>query len=384
VLGAGVKLFAPEHYNGGVYELSDLAPHRGAYKLKVRETIHEVDYLDQVALLLVDVPEGYGVLNQWSFTSQLGFASPRGFFTVKDPRPPVTATDRAGRDVLFEVSQRDEVPLPVTPDGLSRVVVDFGPIERPQHAKLVITAWSHYEDLEGIQRPPFSAGTTIETRDRNGRWVVRKVAGKNPGDRHTWVIEIGGLVSAGDTRMRITMAHQPIGLDVLDQVLLDDSAPVALTVARVEPRLARLRFAGATSFSYSTLQSRIHSDDGHEPLIPDAVMSGAFTRYGDVAPLLARADDRFVIMAHGDELVLEFDDPPRPEPGRSRRAFLEADLFYSIKYSVRGELLADSIYPLPFHGMRSYPYPDHAWPYRGDPDYASYLETWNTRVIVDP
>jgi hypothetical protein len=157
---------------------------------------------------------------------------------------------------------------------------------------------------------------------------------------------------------------------------------VEVTVTRVEPRLARLRYAGATDYSYSTLQSRIHSDDNHDPLIPDAVMSGAFTRYGDVGPLLERTDDRFVIMAHGDELVLELDDPPR-RPGRSRRAFLEVDLFYSIKYSVKGELLADSIDPLPFHGMRSYPYPDHAWPYRGDPDYARYLETWNTRVIVD-
>jgi hypothetical protein len=377
VLGYGLEVFRPEHYDGGIYGLGDYASDRGVFRMKIRETIHEADYFDKAELVLADVPEGYGVLNTWSFTSQLGQTSPKAFVTVRNPRPPVTATDPRGRDVRREVSRADEIPLPVSLNGASKVVVDFGPIRHPQHAKLVVTAWSHYRNLYWAQKPPYSAGTTIETRDANGRWVVRRVAGKNPGDRRTWAIDIAGIPKKNDTLMRITLAHQPTGLDVLDRILLDDSPPVKVTLNRVRPAVARLRFAGSTDFVYPTLVNRIHADDSHHPVLPDAVMYGSFTRYGDVRRLLRDADDRFVVMAHGDELVLEFKEPPLTK-GMQRHAFLDADVFYTIKYSVRG-FLTDSIDPLPFHGMKTYPYDENDWPYHDDPTYHEYLKTWNTR-----
>lgn len=380
VLASGVALIRPEFYAGGVYALGAFPPVDGSYRMRVRETIHESDFFDEAELILVDVPAGYEVFNEWSFTSQLGHTSPTRFFAVRDPRPPISAVDDDGRDVLVEVSERDGRPLHVELDELSRVELDFGPIDRPDQARLVITAWSFYRDLADEQRPPFSAGTTIETLDSEGRWVLRAVAGKNPGDSHTWVIDISGLVTAGDTRMRVTLAHQPIGLDVLDQVLLDDSLQPPMTVRRVEPSLAELRFGGATRFAYSGPDRRISAEDTRDPLIPDAILAGRYTRYGDVLPLLTETDDRFVSMAHGDELELAFDAPPTP-PGTTRHAFLFADVFYTIKYSTEG-LVTESNEPLPFHGMETYPYPEEAWPYRDDEGYRGYVETWNTRMIT--
>jgi hypothetical protein len=381
VLGAGISLFDPEHYDGGVYELGGFAADAsGIYRLKVRETIFEADYFDKAELVVVDLPKGYRVLSQWSFTSQLGHAAPKKLMTIKDPRKPISATDRARRNVLFEVSHVDEVPLPVTLKEQSSVVVDFGEIAHPEHAKLVLTAWSHYHDLSGIQAPPYSAGTTVETQDESGKWVVRKVGGKNPGDRRTWVMDISGIPTAKNTRMRITMAHQPIGLDLLDQVLLDDSAPVDIVVQRVKPSVAHLQYAGSTNLTYSSLTSRIHSDDAHNPVNPGALIHGDFTRYGDVRPLLEEADDRFVIMAHGDEIVFEFKDPPA-KPNMDRYVFLDADVFYTIKYSVTGALLTNSIYPLPFHGMKTYPYAPAQWKYNGDADYHKHLRHWNKRPM---
>lgn len=380
VLGQGIELFRPALYQGGVYELGDFAADDGAYRLKVRETIHEADYFDSAELIVVDVPAGHGVLSTWSFTSQLGRVSPEDLVTIAAPRPPISAVADDGADVLFEVSSPDEIPLPVRPWELSRVVVDFGPIEHPEHARLVVTGWSHYEDLAALQAPPFSAGTTIETLDESGAWVVRVVAGKNAGDSRTWAIDVSGLLASGSTVMRITMAHQPIGLDVLDAVLLDDSAPVELRVTRVAPRVAELRQAGAARHSYSSLTERIHAEDTHEPLIPTAAMYGDFTRYGDVLPLLLATDDRFVVMAHGDELALEFDEPAPPGEGWVRWVLLDADVFYSIKFSVDG-LLTSSIEPMPFHGMPAYPYDAADWIYAGDAGYEAYLETWNTRRV---
>ena len=85
-------------------------------------------------------------------------------------------------------------------------------------------------------------------------------------------------------------------------------------------------------------------------------------------------------MAHGDAISFEFDEPERAG-GVDRHVFLYADVFYSIKNSVKG-FLADSIYPLPFHGMKTYPYDESDWPYKDDPDYQAYLDRWNTRTIA--
>ena len=380
VLAHGNALIQPQHYYGGIYKLGNYAADNGVYRMKIRETIHEADYLDQAELVLVDAPGGYEVFSCWSFTSQLGFTSPEDLVSVHDPRAPVSAQDAQGNDVLQAVSQRDENPLPITAFQKSSVIVDFGPIEHPGHAKLVVTAWTHFQDLRGIQFPPFVAGTTIETQDQNGEWVVRLVAGRNPGDRRSWVIDIADIPKQDDTRMRITMAHTPWSLDVLDQVLLDDSPPVAFTVTRVKPRLADLHFAGSTNYTYSSLGRRIHSDDANNPVLADAVMYGNYTRYGDVLPLLDALDDRFVVMAHGDELTLEFDEPPQ-NPDTTRYAFLDADVFYTIKYYFDG-LYTDSIDPIPFHGMPAYPYDPADWPYSNDPDYQDYLDRFNTRVIA--
>jgi hypothetical protein len=380
VLAYGNALIQSQYYYGGIYKLGDFAADNGVYRMKVRETIHEADYFDQVELVLADVPDGYEVYSRWSFTSQLGFTSPEDLVSVHNPRAPVSALDAQGNDVLQAVAGRDESPLPITAIQISTVVVDFGPIQHPEHAKLVMTAWTHFQDLRGMQFPPFVAGTTIETQDQNGEWVVRLVWGRNPGDRRSWVIDIAGIPSQDDTRMRITMAHTPWSLDVLDQVLLDDSPPVAFTVTRVKPRLADLHFAGSTNYTYSSLGQPIRSDDANNPILVDAVMYGDYTRYGDVRILLDALDDRFVVMAHGDELTLEF-DAPQQNPGTTRRAFLDADVFYTIKYSFDGPY-TDSIDPIPYHGMPAYPYDPAGWPYQNDPDYQNYLDTFNTRTIA--
>ena len=81
-----------------------------------------------------------------------------------------------------------------------------------------------------------------------------------------------------------------------------------------------------------------------------------------------------------DVLELEFIAPAQAAETK-RHAFLQADLFYSIKSSVHG-FLTDSIYPLPFHGMKHYPYLPTEWKYLDDPSYLDYLQTWNTRTIT--
>jgi hypothetical protein len=377
VLGYGLKFFKTQYYGDNIYKLGDFKARNGMYRLKLREVIYEASFFDKAALLLVDVPKGVEVYNEWSFTSQLNRKPSLDFVTVRRLRKPISAKRPDGTSVLQQVSRADGVPVPVKKSELSRVVVDFGRIRNPQHAKLIITAWGFYGDLRKHQRPPYSSGTVIETRDRKGRWRVRKIAGKSAGDQKTWSIDLKGVVTHKNTKMRITLAHLPSVLDVLDRLALDDSKPVPMRVTKVFPHTAQLRFGGGTEYVPSSLKKRITAKDVKRPLIPLAYMKGDFTRFGNVRPLLSKSDDRFVIMAHGDSLSLRFKNPPK-RAHTTRRAFLLADVFYTLKYHPFKKL-TDTIYPLPFHGMKRYPYPKKRWPYRNDAAYRRYLKQWNTR-----
>ena len=89
-----------------------------------------------------------------------------------------------------------------------------------------------------------------------------------------------------------------------------------LKVTRLDPSLADLHYRG-----YSV----IHQANASSPELPDynriaasrqiwRDLEGYYTRYGDVRELLARIDDRYVIMNAGDEISLRFAEQPPPLP----------------------------------------------------------------------
>jgi hypothetical protein len=378
-LAKGLSFFRPQYYGLNVYELGDWAADQGRFRMRLRELAFEASFVDQVELVLVDVPAGYTAYNEWSSTPQLDREPSRKYVTVQKLRPPLTATTDSGRNVLAQISKADGVPLPVE-NQLSRVVVDFGPVEHPERARLVVTTWGAYADWRDQLLPPYSAGTLVETLDASGTWQRRVLAGKSAADAKSWVLDVADVLRRDDGRMRITLAHQQSTLDLLDAVGLDDSEPVPYQLTRISPTIAMLAFGGASPFEAPTVDHRAIVGSTIIPPATKAFLSGSYTRYGDVRALLQKAEDKFVLTAHADELYLEF-VAPQQAPGTARRAFLEADLFYTLKYHPFGQL-TDTVDPLPFHGMQSYPYPSEQWPYREDADYQRYLREWNTRTIV--
>jgi hypothetical protein len=108
-------------------------------------------------------------------------------------------------------------------------------------------------------------------------------------------------------------------------------------------------------------------------------MPGRYTREGDVMPLLAAADDQFVIAAPGDEVAVSFIDTLAPLAEGWKRTFL----LYAVGYSKEMNLHSSSpdvLEPLPFRGMSSYPY-SSAEHYPDTPEHRRYREEFNTRVI---
>jgi hypothetical protein len=109
-------------------------------------------------------------------------------------------------------------------------------------------------------------------------------------------------------------------------------------------------------------------------------IEGAFTRFGDVLPLLQNPDDMYVVMAAGDEATIEFDASSASSlpPGWKRDFLLYTDGW--IKDSDLNTAHGTTVDPLPFHAVRSYPYASgDAYP--SDAEHQRYLRDYETRAV---
>ena len=109
-------------------------------------------------------------------------------------------------------------------------------------------------------------------------------------------------------------------------------------------------------------------------------ITGAYTRYGDVLPLLDKPDDMYIVMAPGDETTLRFDATAAPPPpaGWTRDFLLYSDGW--IKDADMNTALGNTVGPLPFHAIKEYPYAAGE-SYPTDATRQQYLREYNTRII---
>jgi hypothetical protein len=102
--------------------------------------------------------------------------------------------------------------------------------------------------------------------------------------------------------------------------------------------------------------------------------AGAYTRHGDVLPLLTSLDDKLVVFGSGDEVAVDFDPSGLPSlpQGWARDYFFvangyEKDMdFYAYDFT--------RIEPLPYDDMGSYP--GKSFPL--DDIHLNYLLEYNT------
>jgi len=109
-------------------------------------------------------------------------------------------------------------------------------------------------------------------------------------------------------------------------------------------------------------------------------ITGSFTRFGDVLPLLREPDDMYVIMGPGDEATLQFDasSAASVRPGWTRDFLLYTDGW--IKDSDLNTAYGTTVEPLPFHKIRSYPeVPGDSYP--SDAAHQKYLREYDTLVV---
>ena len=364
-----------------------LVPKDGRYELRVTNELEEVLYVDEVRLLAVDHPADVSVYPDEGMT-----APPKPFrlFAVRDARP-VKATDSRGRDVsarLARVDRRFADELPVARiRGYAKehsLTLDLTALPA-DHTLLLLTGWTDYafssDNVAAHQAGLKMVAPRLEVEQADGTWrTAVEDIGVPVGRPQTLVVDLAGKLAA--TRRARIVTTMRVYWD--EAVAAAPAAGIALDPRPLRAETATLRERG---FSAET------SPDGRQPwsydyarvslLSPWKTMPGRYTRTGDVRPLLAAADDSFVVSKPGDELALGFDGRGLPplRPGWARTFLVRGDGFS--KEMDINSASPDVVLPLPYHGMKQYPYAEAEAPAHVREAQAK-AEAWNTREVKSP
>ncbi|PKQ19795.1 MAG: hypothetical protein CVT66_08425 [Actinobacteria bacterium HGW-Actinobacteria-6] len=372
----------PEPVEDSVIPQGALIPRDGKLDIRLTDEKAEVEFVDEVSLRAVDHPAGTRLLtNDLHWGAFDGGREPTEYFTISDPKPVAATYERIPVLGTEAVPETDVSPeLAVEGDGEVAYsglyddniwTFDLGKLGDPAQIKLVLSGWVDYANraektawLESGKRPPASF---MEVQDANGEWIAVGDAPHPPGYPKTVVYDLSDVFPDGVTdykvRMRIYMRMN------VDYVGVDTTPDAAVKVTELLPVSAELSYKGLSQYSGAPYPTFTYDDIS--PVEP-RLQTGAFTRYGDVLPLLKAADDMFVVMNTGDDLGLTFDEPAAPAAGTVRSYMIHTDGFH--------QTISGSVDPMPFHGMSNYPYPSEEH-YPDDAEHSAYLAEWNTRVV---
>jgi tetratricopeptide (TPR) repeat protein len=391
------RFVAPDHD-----ELLRLPPDRfvpvdGEWRLQLTEELREVTYLDRAELWVVDHPAEVRIEPEERFCFPP--FPPTTLHALRGEQP-VRARDQDGRDWSGEVGARDDVPaVPFTPlppqfRGLAtRHALELALPEAARDAariRLVMTGWLEWGDASvnlAIARtesleflPP-----QLSVPDGRGGWRdTGPPVGFPAGKTKTMVLDVTALLDRADLRLRVTSTLElywdRIAVALDDEPEGSAAAPeAALAITKLDAKSARLWERGfSRPLPRRPFEPERYDWRRLEPVARFDQHAGHYTRHGDVAPLLDRVDDRFVILGSGDALDLRFDATSQapPAPGRARTCLLFLD-----GYAKDGDLntvSSQSVEPLPFHAMSGYPYrSEEEFPH--DPLHARWRAEWNTR-----
>jgi hypothetical protein len=204
------------------------------------------------------------------------------------------------------------------------------------------------------------------------------------GDRKAEAFDLSAVTwPQGHYRMRIYTGvnESGSGMWYLDRVRLTEDAALPVTATDVPAAEAKLSFAGAPQMLGGLDTPRLSLANGGGVLRDEEATSGRFTRYGDVKPLLGRADDMLVVMRRGDVVDLRFEGIAPAPAGLVQTVMLRTELLFKPRVGVgatKATEVSGGVAPLPFHGMSHYPY-GGGEQFPSDAAHRRYLEQYNTR-----
>jgi tetratricopeptide (TPR) repeat protein len=369
-----------------------LQPRNGLYQLRITEELWETIYLDKLRLFAIDHPDSVQV-----YTDERFVPPPYPdliLYQVARPHLPIRATDEHGHNLLPLLQHYDFQYVSDFSPGkyqgltpLHDLILDLGPAAvRDDSLLLFLRGWimptdasintalsqtSHYH-----QQPPI-----VQVINQAGAWqtVIPNMGFPMGRDKMIVVNLSHKFLTPHDRRIRIRTTMQIYW----DQAFFTTTPPAApVRITSIPMQSANLHYRGYSAsyhrgspygpqwYDYDRVSTGQHWRD----------LIGYYTRYGDVLPLLQKADDEYIIANAGDEIALAFDATRLPAlPEGWTRDFV----LYTEGWVKDGDLntaCSQTVEPLPFHGMPAYPYGPQVH-YPVDSAHQRYLRTYNTRRV---
>jgi hypothetical protein len=318
---------------------------------------------------------------------------PFRIYTVAHKILPVSARDSQGNDLLQKITHCDAEYIsnftPAMYQGIMEphdLILDLGDLTQVDSVFLFLQGWVYPTDASiNVNIAQSSVVNLIppvlQVIDKQGNWrTVIEYMGFPKGKNKTVVVDLSNKFIVEDYRVRIRTNMQIYWDYIFYATEVSDGKH---RISGLEPVAADLHYRGFSEVSRATPYS---------PHIPDYQtvttapkwrdLTGMYSRYGNVLPLLLESDSKYVIMNAGDEITIEFDAAQVSNlPFGWRRDYI----FYNDGWLKDGDLNTahgQTVKPLPFHGMTSYPYAvDESYPKDGQ--HISYLRSYNTRKITN-
>jgi hypothetical protein len=345
--------------------------------------------VDEIQLIAVDHPDSVELYVDETFPPR---SRTLRTFSAAQRRAPASAVDGEGNNVLPALRAKDDKYVstlaPIEYQGLARphdLILDLGADAGRPGTSLFLRGWIYPTDASinvalSQQKKLSAAMPSLEVSNARGEWQKAIASiGFPSGKDKVMVVDLAGLFPTTDHRVRIRTNMQIFWDQAF--VAVDAAAPAVRQTA-MRPISADLHFRGYSRMYRKGGRNGPHwfAYDSVSREAPWRTIEGAFTRYGDVRPLLQSSDDMYTIMAPGDEMTVEFDATAAgtPPPGWQRTFLLYSDGW--IKDADLNTAHGQTVDPLPFHAIKSYPYAaDDAYP--SDSAHARYRREYNTRIM---
>ncbi|HEY5326650.1 MAG TPA: CRTAC1 family protein, partial [Mucilaginibacter sp.] len=369
-----------------------LKPKDGRYNIKITEELWEAVYFDKVGLVAVDHPDSVDVYADERFVTP-PFPGKK-VYQVANKHLPVSAKDEKGNNLLPKVSAYDfqyasNFSLGKY-QGLARdhdLILDLGDKAYRDSLLLFLRGWIFPTDAsintamaqsdKYIVHPP-----SLQVINKKGEWeTVIKNMGFPMGRDKMVIADLSGkFLTANDRRVKISTNMQIYW----DQIFFSaENVKAPVKMHNLNMIAANLNYRGYSAdyrkggpfgpewFDYYHITKGQKWRD----------LTGNYTRYGDVLPLLQKADDEYIIADGGDEISIDFDAGQLSDlPKGWKRDFL----IYSEGWVKDGDLNTangQTVAPLPFHKMPSYPYGKNI-AYPTDKKHQEYQQIYNTRKVT--
>jgi hypothetical protein len=313
--------------------LDNLKPMDGRYRLLLANELEEVEHVDEVKLVVVDHPEGVVVVPELSGRMR----------TVALPRPPASARDGEGRDILPLLSSKDatfwvgrvEGRDPENDDDLKdELVMEFAKPVGARSAKLVANAWWTQWGTQAVK--PILAtqgrelGSFFDRIDSEGqtrlsvmRWFARE---------EMYNLQVRVETGTGWKTKALIFGGGPM--------IAKDKA-YALDLSDVPGDTVRLKLTPAAGFWMIDRLALDFSEDAPVRVTELAAGSASDSAGRNVGAELASDDGAYFVIPKGaGPATLEFAVPTQA-PGSARSFFVKAAGYYDLMLNGDGERTLD-------------------------------------------